>query len=56
MDIILEYARPVGNAIAKYVFTNRLVEQDSSLSETTGLLFLLAALFAGIWIIAGIVG
>ena len=51
MEIILELVRPVGNAIAKYVFQNKLIEEDSVLSDGAGAFIVLAILAVLAWLI-----
>jgi hypothetical protein len=45
MEVLLEIIRSLGNAIARHVFNNKQVEEDSILSDALGgALFLLLAI------------
>lgn len=46
MEVLIEIIRPLGNIIARHVFNNKQVEEDSILSDALGgALFLLLAIF-----------
>lgn len=51
MEMILELARPIGNAVAKYVFQNKLIEEDSILSDGIGLFTIVIMLIILAWLI-----
>jgi len=42
MEVILELARPIGNAIAKHIFRNKAVEADSIISDALGMLVIVS--------------
>ncbi len=51
MELILELVRPVGNAVAKYVFKNKAFEKNSVMSDALGfLIIILTLIFIG-WLI-----
>lgn len=48
IDLLTSIVRPIGNLIAKKIFSNKLIEEDSILSDATGamgLLLIIIALF-----------
>ena len=51
MELILELVRPFGNAVAKYIFKNKALEENSAMSDAVGFLsVILALIFIG-WLI-----
>lgn len=51
MEMILELARTLGNSIARYVFRNKFIEEDSVLSDGMGLFIVVLILIVLIWLI-----
>ena len=49
MELLLEIVRPLRNTIAKYVLANKLIEQDSFLSDAVGAFLLLGIVVLAVW-------
>lgn len=56
MEFLLEVVRSLGNAIARHVFNNKQVEEDSIFSDALGgALFLLLSIFL-LWALVKVAG
>ncbi len=50
MEIILELVRPIGNFVAKYIFANKLIEEDSILSDGMGAFVIVGMVVISVWL------
>ncbi len=51
MELILELAKPIGNILAKKIFANKVIEENSLLSDALGMLAIILFLVIAIWLL-----
>jgi flagellar biogenesis protein FliO len=56
MELIFEIVRPIGNAIAKNIFANKVIEENSILSDAAGLFTVLALIVLVLWLFMNVFG
>ena len=54
MDLILHLAQPLGNVIAKYVFRNKIIEEDSMMSDVMGILAIMGLIALLLWMLLSV--
>lgn len=56
MEVLISIIRPLGNVVARYVFSNKQVEEDSILSDALGGALSLLLITFFVWAIVQVAG
>ena len=56
MEVLISIIRPLGNVIARYVFSNKQVEEDSILSDALGGALSLLLIILLVWALVRVAG